>query len=49
MSLLDTALNKTATRVSNLKSSAVVIRGCVTSRILHSVPRPHVQTNVGTT
>ena len=48
MSLLDTALNETAFCV-NMKSSAVVIRGWVTSRILHSVPRPHVQTNVGTT
>ena len=48
MSLLDTALNETAFCV-NMKSSAVVIRGCVTSRILYSAPRPHLQTKLGTT
>ena len=34
MSLLDTALNETASCV-NMKSSAVVILGCVASLILH--------------
>ena len=30
MSLLDAALNETASCVSNMKSSAAVFRGCVT-------------------
>ena len=47
MSLLDTALNETASCV-NMKSSAVGIRGCVQLANSSRVPRPHVQTNVGT-
>ena len=43
MSLLDTAMNETASCVSNMKSSAVVIRGCVTSRILHVYRDPMYQ------
>lgn len=45
MSLLDRALNETASRVSTMKNSAVVIRGCVTSRILHVYRDPMYKPN----